>query len=136
MPISGVQNTAVGLHVQKKAEQAIQPNGEQAVEREKIGRERNPEIVFVGNDVTAFATNAKTADPAAHEINPERVRKFVTENVKQHGRGRPKNAINHKTAPNEKNQNCSPAQSRCETVARAKTVKKVWLRIGADRQKK
>src|ERR1044071_10419257 len=45
------------------------------------------------------------------------------------GRGRPKKAISHRTAPNEKNQNSSPAQKRCVTVARAKAVKNVWLRI-------
>ena len=39
------------------------------------------------------------------------------------------NAISHKTAPNEKNQNACPAQSRCAIAARAKTVKKVWVRI-------
>src|SRR4030095_5868918 len=45
------------------------------------------------------------------------------------GRGRPKNAINHRIAPNEKNQNSSPAQKRCVTVARANAGKHVWLRI-------
>ena len=45
------------------------------------------------------------------------------------GRGRPKNAIIHSTAPSEKNQNSSPAQRRCVTVARAKAVKNVWVRI-------
>src|SRR6266496_5605858 len=45
------------------------------------------------------------------------------------GRGRPKNAISHRIAPNEKNQNSSPAQRRCVTAARAKAVKNVWLRI-------
>ena len=45
------------------------------------------------------------------------------------GRGKPKKAINQSTAPNEKNQNSSSAQSRCVTVARAKTVKNVWERI-------
>src|SRR6266571_5161378 len=45
------------------------------------------------------------------------------------GRGRPKNAIIHSTAPSEKNQNSSPAQSRCVTVARAKAVKNVWVKI-------
>src|ERR1700704_6977252 len=45
------------------------------------------------------------------------------------GRGRPKNAINHRIAPNEKNQNSSPAQRRCVTAARAKAVKNVWPRI-------
>ena len=45
------------------------------------------------------------------------------------GRGRPKNAMTHSTAPSEKNQNSLPAQSRCVTVARAKAVKNVWVRI-------
>src|SRR4030095_10865685 len=45
------------------------------------------------------------------------------------GRGRPKNAISHRIAPNAKNQNSSPAQRRCVTVARAKAVKYVLLRI-------
>src|SRR5438552_13742510 len=44
------------------------------------------------------------------------------------GRGRPKKAISHSTAPNEKNQNSSPAHNRCVTVARANTVKNVWVR--------
>ena len=36
--------------------------------------------------------------------------------------------MSHSTAPNEKNQNSSPAHNRCVTVARAKTVKNVWVR--------
>jgi hypothetical protein len=44
------------------------------------------------------------------------------------GRGRPKKAISHSTAPNEKNQNSSPAHNRCVTVARANAVKNVWVR--------
>src|SRR5437588_8396817 len=44
------------------------------------------------------------------------------------GRGNPKNAINQTTAPSEKNQNSSPVQRRCATVARANAVKNVWLR--------
>src|SRR4029434_5427214 len=43
------------------------------------------------------------------------------------GRGRPKKAINHSTAPNEKNQNSSPAHNRCVTVARANAVKNVCV---------
>src|SRR5438132_2253119 len=52
------------------------------------------------------------------------------------GRGNPMKAINQRTAPNEKNQNSSPAQSRCVTVARAKTVKNVRLRIAQTGSKK
>ncbi len=52
------------------------------------------------------------------------------------GRGKPTKAISQRTAPSEKNQNSSPAQSRCVTVARAKTVKNVWLRIAQAGSKK
>ena len=38
-------------------------------------------------------------------------------------------AINQSTAPKEKNQNSCPAHNRWVMVARAKTVKKVWVRI-------
>ena len=44
------------------------------------------------------------------------------------GRGRPKKAINHSTAPNEKNQNSSPVHNRCVTVARANAVKNVCVK--------
>src|SRR6266478_2094789 len=44
------------------------------------------------------------------------------------GRGKPTKAINQRTAPSEKNQNSSAAQSRSVTVARAKTVKNVCVR--------
>jgi hypothetical protein len=37
-------------------------------------------------------------------------------------------AISQRTTPNEKNQNSSPAHSRCVTAARG-TVKNVWLSI-------
>src|SRR5205809_115589 len=52
------------------------------------------------------------------------------------GRGKPTKAISQRSAPNEKNQNSSPAQSRWVTVARAKTVKNVWLRIAQIGSKK
>ena len=52
------------------------------------------------------------------------------------GRGKPTKAISQRTAPSEKNQNSSPAQSRCVTVAREKTVKNVWLRIAQAGSKK
>src|SRR6267143_7156482 len=44
------------------------------------------------------------------------------------GLGNPKNAINQRTAPSEKNQNSSPVHRRCATVARVNAVKNVWLR--------
>src|SRR3984893_5227661 len=44
--------------------------------------------------------------------------------------------MSHRTAPNEKNQNSSPAQSRCVTAARAKALKNVCVRIAQVGNKK
>src|SRR5205823_12698363 len=52
------------------------------------------------------------------------------------GRGRPKNAISQRIAPNEKNQNSSPVQRRCATAARANAVKNVLLRIAQTGNRK
>ena len=46
------------------------------------------------------------------------------------------NAINQSTAPNEKNQNSCPAHKRCVMVARAKTVKNVWVKIAQSGRRK
>ena len=53
----GVEQPAVGLHVEKQTERSIDADDDQAVEREKIRRERDPEIVPVGDDVAAFAAH-------------------------------------------------------------------------------
>ena len=82
-PNERVEQPAVRLHVKKQTEQPVKGDRDQAVEREKVGRERDPKIVAIGNDVAAFASNAKTADAATHEIDPQRVGQFVTEDVKQ-----------------------------------------------------
>ena len=52
------------------------------------------------------------------------------------GRGNPMNAINQRTAPNEKNQNGSAAHRCWATVARAKAVKNVWVRIAQTGSRK
>ena len=79
----GVEQSAVGLHVKKQTEQSIDADCDQAVEREEIGRECDPEIVAIGNDVAAFASDAKTADAASHQIHPQGVSEFMAEDVKQ-----------------------------------------------------
>ena len=60
------------------------PMRDDAVEREKIGRERDPEIIPIGDDVTAVAADAKLADPSSHEQHPEGMGQFMPENVNQH----------------------------------------------------
>src|ERR1700730_2593797 len=77
----GVEQSPVGLHVVKKTEQSVNAEGENAVERKKIGRERDEKIRAVRYDVSAVAAHAEPADPSAHQPNPERVGKFVSENV-------------------------------------------------------
>src|ERR1700735_236189 len=47
------------------------------------------------------------------------------------GLGKPKNAITHRSVPNEKNQNSSEAQKRCWTVAVEKLLKNARVSIQA-----
>ncbi len=61
-----VKQPPVRLHVKEQAEQAVSRDRENAVERKKIRRERDPEITARGHDVSAFAADAKTADASAH----------------------------------------------------------------------
>ena len=46
------------------------------------------------------------------------------------------NAISQSTAPNEKNQNGSAVHSCCAMVARANTVKNVWVKIAQTGKRK
>src|SRR5437667_12893144 len=70
----GVKQSAVGLHVVKNAEQAINRDGENAVERKKIRRERDPKIGAVGQYMTAVPAVTEPADAPAHSPNPTRQR--------------------------------------------------------------
>src|SRR5205807_3480173 len=77
----GVKQPAVGLNVEKNAERAVNGDGEDAVEREEIWRERDPKIGAVGDDVATVTANAETTDAAAHPPGPDRMRECVPENV-------------------------------------------------------
>src|SRR2546423_15069412 len=80
----GVEEPAVRLDVVEQAENAVAANDDQAIKREKIWGQGNPEIVAVGDDVTAFATDAEPADASAHKQDPDSVRELVAENINQH----------------------------------------------------
>ncbi len=56
----------MGLHVVENAEQPVNRDRQNAVERKEIGRERNPKIGSIGDDVAPVASNAESAYPAAH----------------------------------------------------------------------
>ena len=79
----GIKQSPVGLHVIKKTKRAVDGDRENAVDREKIRRERDPEVGSVGDNMSAFTTNVKSANPAAHQPNPKRVGQFMTEDIKQ-----------------------------------------------------
>ena len=68
-----IEQSAVRLHVEKQTEQSVKRDDDEAVERKKVRRERDPKIVAIGNDVAALSRDTKTADATAHHIYPERV---------------------------------------------------------------
>lgn len=77
----GEQKLAVRRDVGTQTGDAVNRDGDDAVEREKIRSERDPEIAAVGNNVAAIAPDAKPADASAHEHDPECMRKFVAKNI-------------------------------------------------------
>ena len=80
----GIEQLPVRLHIQKQAEHAKSGDCENAVEREKIGGERDPEIVSVRHHMSAFATDTKSADASAHQQNPKCMGELVSENINEH----------------------------------------------------
>src|SRR5439155_24267760 len=94
-----VKPSAVRLHIYEKAERAVDGNGQNAVERKKIRRQRDPKVGFVGNYMPAVTANAKPADASTHQPNPERVGQFVSEDInedrarKTEKRDQPENCI-------------------------------------------
>src|SRR2546423_78402 len=79
-----VKQPAILLNVEEQSENAVAGDDDQAVEREEIRRERDPEIVAVGHDVAAFPADAKPADPPSHEQDPKGMRQLVAEYVNDH----------------------------------------------------
>src|SRR5207249_2583737 len=77
----GIEQAPVRLHIVKNAEHAVGGDGENAVDRKKIGRERDEEVVPIGHNMAAVPADTKTADAAAHEQYPKRVGQFVAEYV-------------------------------------------------------
>ncbi len=80
-----VKQLPVRLHVYENIECAVNGDCENAVEWEKIRGQCDPEVGFACDDVSSFATNAKPADASPHHPNPERVSKFVSENIDYDG---------------------------------------------------
>src|SRR5204862_5932843 len=79
----GVKQSPVRLHIQKKAERAVNGDRQNAVEREKIRRQRDPEVGLARNYVSSVTTHSKPADASAHQPNPEHMSQLVSEDVNQ-----------------------------------------------------
>src|SRR5439155_4879488 len=61
---------------------AIRGDYKDAVERKKIRRQRDPEIILVRHDMAATPADAKPADTSAHQQNPEGMGEFMSEDIK------------------------------------------------------
>ena len=61
-----VKPSTVRLRVHEKAEPAIDGDCQNAVERKKIWRQRDPEVGLVGNHMPAVTANAKPAHTPTH----------------------------------------------------------------------
>lgn len=79
----GVKPSTIWLHIHKKAKRAIDGDCQNAVERKKIRRQRDPKVGLVGNYMPTVTANAKSAHASTHQTNPERVGQFVSEDVNE-----------------------------------------------------
>ena len=61
-----VKPSTVRLHIHEKAECAIDGDCQNAVERKKIRRQRDPKVGLVGNHIPAVTANAKPAHAPTH----------------------------------------------------------------------
>ena len=75
------QPLPIRLYIQEHAGPAVQKEGQNAVDRKKIRRQRDPEIVGVGNDVTAGPADTELAHFATHQPGPDGVCEFMPENI-------------------------------------------------------
>jgi len=57
---------AIGLNIHESANPAVEHKNKNAVNREKIGGERNPEIIRVGDNIATIPANTELAYFAAH----------------------------------------------------------------------
>jgi len=62
----GIKQSPIRLHIHKEAKHAIRGDRQDAVERKKIRRQGDPEIIFVRHHVAAITANTKPANASAH----------------------------------------------------------------------
>src|SRR5437763_8973311 len=79
----GVKQSPVRLHIQKKTEHTVNGDRQNAVEREKIRRQRDPEVGLAGNYMSSVTTHPKSGDSSPHKPNPKRMSQLMSENINQ-----------------------------------------------------
>ena len=62
----GVKQPSIRLHVEKKAEPAVNGDRQNAVDRQEIWRQGDPEIRLGSHDVAAIGPNAEPAHATTH----------------------------------------------------------------------
>jgi len=78
---------AIRLDIHERADPAVEHENDDAINGKKIRSKRNPEIICVGDDIAPIPADSEFADFAAHEPDPDCMRKFMPENIQQHGSG-------------------------------------------------
>src|SRR5437762_12635144 len=79
----GVKQSPVRLHIQKKAERAVNGDRQNAVEREKIRRQRDPEVGLARNYVSSVTTHSKPSDVSVQQPDPVHMSQIVSADVTQ-----------------------------------------------------
>src|SRR5207247_4767054 len=92
--IHSTKSSPMRRHIHKEAEQAIRGDRQYAVERKKIRRQRDPEIIFVRHHMAAVTANTKPDDASAHQQDPERMGELVSKHIEE----------NRARQPEERNQ--------------------------------
>ena len=78
-----IKPSTIRLHIHEEAQRAIDRDRQNAVERKKIWRQRDPEVGLVGNHMSAVTANTKPAHAPTHQPNPQRVGQFVSEDINE-----------------------------------------------------
>ena len=76
-----VEKRTVGRHIQKQSANAVNADRENAVNGKEIGRERDPGVGSIRENVSPLAAHMEAMDTSAKKHHPDGVGKFVTEHV-------------------------------------------------------
>lgn len=76
-----VEDVTVGRDIVKQRQSGVDADDDDTVDRDEIGREGDPSVDLVGDDVAAIPPDVELRDLPAGEIDGQRVGEFVAEDV-------------------------------------------------------